>query len=317
MSYTPATKLSYNDTEECATVLTSGMVMITKGLGRGTMMKLEDWLILADGREQQEYIPLSKTEEPPPNPVEGTKPPVTDPFHLDVSTKMKWVLSPETYRVAVQTANGILQVKSVTDGGGEIDRFGPLAQYGRYPLLKKHFPTYTDWLRSLPLGGKTTITLPMTAIQKRSAIPSHLSDVEKVAMAERNFKMRSQIYESPSRNAMTPMLKENLTRLTREYLESRCVANPELVRRLRYSQKAYAQHMKAMEGMTEAERNEVRYFYLQRGCGKLWVRCNDNSFRVASHKGMIVRDDGKAFKTFAEMGALEFWAKYRNRVIDL
>ena len=61
MSYTPGTKLSHTDATRHATVLTGDNVMVTAGLGYGQMMKLADWLILADGaRIQEEFIPLPK-----------------------------------------------------------------------------------------------------------------------------------------------------------------------------------------------------------------------------------------------------------------
>ena len=310
MSYAPSTKLSYNRMEDCATVLTGGMVMITKGLGRGTMIKLEDWLILAEGDHQEEYIPLPKVEPKVAEPL----PKAAEPF-LEVGTKMTWVLNPETYRIAVQTAKGILQVKSVTDGGGEVDRFGPLAQYGHYPLLKTPFESYSAWLKSLPPGGKTTITTPKTALQKRSVVPAGLSDAEKVAALERNFKVRCQVYESPSPNETTKMLKENLMRLTEQYLAVHGTADPDLVRRLRHMQKVYGRHLKTLEKTPEADRDKVCYFFLQRGRSKLLVRCGDVIHRIVSHKGMIVRDDDKAFATFAEMGATAVMAHYRRQVI--
>ena len=151
MSYAPSTKLSYSDGS--ATVLTGEMVMVTRGLGYGTMMKLADWLILADGREE---IPLLV---PPPQ--------------IAVGTKFKWVLGADTYRVAIQKKNGVLQVKSVTDGAGECHDDGcpctPCAELrmvppppwrSRRPLKVTLFENYSAWLKSLPKGGKTTVTDP-------------------------------------------------------------------------------------------------------------------------------------------------------------
>jgi hypothetical protein len=60
MSYTPGTKLSHTATHR-ATVLTGDNVMVTLGLGVGQMMKLADWIILADGATiQEEFIPVPK-----------------------------------------------------------------------------------------------------------------------------------------------------------------------------------------------------------------------------------------------------------------
>ena len=48
--YSIASKLTHSGTES-ATVLTGEKVMVTQGLGKGQIMSLEDWLILADENE--------------------------------------------------------------------------------------------------------------------------------------------------------------------------------------------------------------------------------------------------------------------------
>ena len=47
MSYPPKTKLYYSESDH-ATVVTGGNVVVTKGLCKGHVLKLEDWLILGD-----------------------------------------------------------------------------------------------------------------------------------------------------------------------------------------------------------------------------------------------------------------------------
>jgi len=77
--------------------------------------------------------------------------------------KLKWTLNEETYRIARRLADGrVLQVKSVTDGGGDchIDdcrcipcREIALSQdaLGRpRPLNKTYFADEYAWLKSLP-----------------------------------------------------------------------------------------------------------------------------------------------------------------------
>ena len=65
MSYSFATKLSFDDGNECARVLKNGKVMVTKVEGRlcCLIMDLTEWLALADAygeRVEEEYIPLPK-----------------------------------------------------------------------------------------------------------------------------------------------------------------------------------------------------------------------------------------------------------------
>ena len=72
--------------------------------------------------------------------------------------KLKWIVDENTYRVAVETATGlILQVKSVTDGGGEVVEGTERSINGRYPLKKTYFDTEEDWRASLPEGGRIVI----------------------------------------------------------------------------------------------------------------------------------------------------------------
>jgi hypothetical protein len=134
--YTPGTKLSYDGErgKEACIVLTDGNVHLTKvwGEDRWQQMKLADWLILAEGLEVEEYIPLPKE---PLTHVKDFK----IPRQITVEDKFKWILSDDTYRVAVQTNKGFLEVKSVIDGNRD--------------LKKTMFPCFLDWALSLPEGG--------------------------------------------------------------------------------------------------------------------------------------------------------------------
>jgi hypothetical protein len=82
-----------------------------------------------------------------------------------IGDKLKWELNDETYRIVIFTEKGVLQVKSVTDGGGEThtkdctcaacweyNRKAPWRP--RAPLAKAFFETEKAWCDSLPQGGK-------------------------------------------------------------------------------------------------------------------------------------------------------------------
>jgi hypothetical protein len=96
-------------------------------------------------------------------------------------TKLKWIsgLNPETYRVAVVTKKGILEVKRVTDGAGYCHDYlactcRPCSEMAlshklgiamppwqtQAPLVKTFFETEADWRGSLPTWGNLTIELP-------------------------------------------------------------------------------------------------------------------------------------------------------------
>jgi len=82
-----------------------------------------------------------------------------------VGDKLKWQLNEETYRIAVFTDKGLLQVKSITDGGAQTHTHDctcvPCWEHNhkapwrpRLPLAKAFFETESAWRASLPNGGK-------------------------------------------------------------------------------------------------------------------------------------------------------------------
>jgi hypothetical protein len=86
-------------------------------------------------------------------------------------TKLKWISAsnPETYRVAIVTKDGVLQVKSVTDGGGDCHcenctcvpcwEYRNGAAWRSLPLNKVLFEDEMAWRETLP-EGEITITPP-------------------------------------------------------------------------------------------------------------------------------------------------------------
>lgn len=74
----------------------------------------------------------------------------------ELGTKLKWLsTASETYRVAIVTKNGILQVKSVTDG--MLDTVGTLGKHKCHVLKKTFFPDEGSWRASLPDEGTITV----------------------------------------------------------------------------------------------------------------------------------------------------------------
>ena len=80
-----------------------------------------------------------------------------------VGDKLKWELNDETYRIAVFTKKGLLEVKNVKDGGAAVHNdckcdacweFNHNAPWRpRLPLAKAFFETESAWRASLPQGG--------------------------------------------------------------------------------------------------------------------------------------------------------------------
>lgn len=184
-TYIAGTKLSFNNGQECCTVLTDGNAMVTKVWGDRwwEQMRLADWLILAEGQEEEDFIPISKqsaaeyvdldddeyADMPPLIPLnqnninsfwnnlvyntaqqDAKRPAATYPKRA-IGTKLKWISNDddETYRIAVVTKDGICQVKAITEGGGDCYFVG-----NRRYLTKRTFDSEASWRSNLPQGGE-------------------------------------------------------------------------------------------------------------------------------------------------------------------
>lgn len=177
MSYAPATKLSYADASNCATVLTDGYIMITKGFAAGQRMPFADWLIMADGqRIQEEFIPVKPIETVATYPI---------------GTKFKYTSQDgSSLRTAIQVANGVLQVSSTNNGEKD--------------TTKKMYVSYAEWQSTLAISGVPDIIYrdSQSKVEKllsmRSKTP--LSDFAAVKELEDLFSIRNTVsFEKASR----------------------------------------------------------------------------------------------------------------------
>ena len=214
--YSPGTQLTYYiggrvhpsfaDTIHPATsvtVITDGNVFITAGIGAGTIMKYVDWLILAGGKPIPSSTPI---------------PQFAALRAAAIGTKFKWILNEETYRIAIQTADGVLQVKSITDGGAEVHDDacacnGCLYNY-RLPLKKTFFVNEDFWRSSLPHGGIITTTMPGPRSKGERMAQAHNpyeDDRNKLQEYMRRFNIRSKVIQHKNMLCMrmhgTPRLR--------------------------------------------------------------------------------------------------------------
>ena len=123
-------------------------------------------------------------------------------INYPVGTKLKWVLDDETYRVAIVTKKGVLQVKSVTDGSGECHEegcsCGPCWEHlhnapwrPRLPLKKTLFANEAEWRKSLPTEGEVIVTRPHTndsALKELCSAPlTAYTDAKKLKQLKERF----------------------------------------------------------------------------------------------------------------------------------
>ena len=321
MSYTPGTKLSHTGATRHATVLTNGNLIVTAGLGYGQVMTVADWLILAEGsRIYEEFIPL---ESP-----------------AVIGTKFRWTLNPETYRVAIMTAKGLLQVKSVTDGAGEIHpatctclpcgelAMTPPAPWARRPLMKTMFADEAAWRASLPDGGTVELTLPGKVAS--DTLYNGLSDVEKVKALLNRYKIRTSAWESGSQ--VDVMSSSYVTiQECREQLATITLQDEIAYPRLRHKETRHLKYAisRYNSAKLSCERNPwmaaQRPVHIQcRGPGRIRAMIGGESMILTVYGDKIaatteLRRCGavKLYKNFAEMGNPKLSVYYRRRTIDV
>jgi hypothetical protein len=404
MSYTPGTKLSHTDSTRSATVLTGDNVMVTAGLGYGQMMKLADWLILADGARIQEeyiplpkegpahnasgaeympvpkneaarnasgaeYIPLSSTPAPPPAPSSSLPTaearaqanlahagamwaaayaaPMVSVVQQNpavIGAKFRWTLNNETYRVAIMTAKGVLQVKSVIDGAGDVHpttcpctpcrelAMTPPAPWARRPLTKTMFADEAAWRASLPAGGTVELSLPgkLAEAQKADAVYKGLSDVEKVKALLERYKIRTQAWESGShadtmRHSYERIqsLRNQLAAITLQEDMSYPLTRRWLDLALKRAMRQYGPAKLYCD--QDPVKGAQRPVHIQhRGSGKIRAMIGGEFMiltvfqeKIAATAELHRWGAVKLYKNFAEMGNPKLSVSYRRRTIDV
>ena len=159
MSYSPSTKLSC-DSSACV-VLTGDHVFVSSGLGANQRMPLADWKILIDGATiREDFIPLEETpavETETKAQAQAQAQEFIATHFNPIGTKWVWKANAGNYSVAIQTKNGTLQVKKISEGI-------------RHETQRQLFETCMAWSDSLPPGGTLSQILPQDAVspfQKR------------------------------------------------------------------------------------------------------------------------------------------------------
>jgi hypothetical protein len=300
MSYSPATKLSHSNATNKATVLTNGNVMVTLGLGAGQVITLEDWRILADGAAiVEERAPLPSTP----------------------GSKFRWTLDENNYRVAIMTAKGLLEVKSVVNGVTEmVDT----------RVKKTLFPNEAAWRASLPLNGRGTTEISDPLAEKARADEAYhrLSDIEKLEALMKRYKVRDEAWESGSHADRVKWnlraieeLREQLNRLTlEEELDNR---RHRLNLSLRRYLQAYFRNKKyVIETGEMANRRPLNI--AKRGPSHILATLDGVPHILTTFNGKIAAvkhsrmwSPVKLFNNFAEMGNPPITAFYRRRNINV
>jgi hypothetical protein len=220
-------------------------------------------------------------------------------------TKLKWFFDDNNYRVAVITADGVLEVKRVV--GGELKRihrseFFVLATRRRLfelPYLKTFFKTEREWRLSLPTNGSVTVTPYVYGVVERewNAIKPEMSDPEKLQQLMKRFCVRATVRTDPPPQKMYELAKDRVAKSG----SSKDNVGNWMERNLR----SWEAHIATM---TEKQKNYVRPSIRNTCTGRMLLSMGDmvREIAVEEYKGKlyIVNDDDKRYETFADMDCL-------------
>jgi hypothetical protein len=334
---------------EYATVLSDDMVMADayeNGWRWRSMMKFSDWLLISGHVTVITDTPLVSLTDVAVQEAEAAAASAPAPVPLPkrpVGTKLRWVLGEETYRIAIATTDGILQVKSVTDGAGECLPLPADAYSWQTARLKKTlFITEEEWRSSLPQGGEVTIVelLPKNA----PVIVEGASDVEKIEQLAIRFKVRAGVYEERSPLARREDMANSITKYTRiiansEALQWRTEDEAKICQSFKRYVEFYKKGVQAIDAMSEAEKSKREFMVARyaQSKQKLCVTLANGistqispSSKIETQEGseplpraIFCHHDRKLYSSLDEMNVFKgangpvIQASYRMKMIDL
>lgn len=248
-----------------------------------------------------------------------------------VGTKFKWVseTNPDTYRIAVVTNKGFLQVKSVTENAVESDTTRTIG--GNHPLIRKLFTDEAAWRASLPGGGTTDVSFSqkIAEAQRTDETFNSLSDVEKVGALLKRYKIRNHVIRT-----LSPQERLAATVAQLDYFRKR-------INTLSYDQmieqgifkstrrgihrllNVYSWQRKCV-AEAGANANTPRFYYSPTGTGAIYATINGQPRVITIFEGKIAASEFsryysevKFYNDFAEMGNPAMSVCYRKRIISI
>lgn len=274
---------------------------------------------------QLETAAAAKPAEPvkPAEPAEPVK-----PATVLVGSKFKWISAsnPTTYRIAIMTAKGLLQVKSVVEGAVDCDTSRTIGGGG--PLIKKLFADEAAWRASLPQGGNVTLSLPTDAKPNHTIFTPGMSDVEKVDALRKRYKiwhcvMKNQSYQEHLDGATARLnaFRATMNKFTNDELINHNILKLNSSLRRLLGTYTYYRNVVATAG-DNARTPRIRYGVS--GTGSVCVNINEKPHYITTFEGKIaaipISDRWGAvsfYKDFAEMGNPAISVYYRKRIIQI
>jgi len=241
------------------------------------------------------------------------------------------------------TAKGVLQVKSVTDGAGEVHpatcrecrpckelAMTPPAAWARRPLKKTLFADEAAWRASLPTGGSVVVTPPAKPVaeQKVALVAQAPNDVEKLKAAIKTYKIRTttQVWSSPQERLKTleQLIVKRRAELAALTLEQD-LQSPHMRHKLTRQLKRTIEVYYSTKIVCNGPNSHVEPVKMQHsGTGFIVGVMGGALHYLTDHEDQIAASprlhygNVRLYKSFAEMGAdLKLVVKYRGREITL
>jgi hypothetical protein len=236
---------------------------------------------------------------------------------LSVGTQLKWFLDANTYRLAIIQEKGILQVASVTDGGGDCHPNtctcgacfpfnatppAPWLAGKRRPLNTYNFADEAAWRASLPKGGQILITPYLTSVEKKTMVPLNGScDGEKLEALFKRFKIKRLVY---TRTCDLTCLKEAKARLIQ--YEARNALGERPLINLSWAKQEVVRLEAKVASQTEQQNThepaQVSAVGKQAAFLIVGDEIKDIAYELYRGQPCILDSLGNRYKSFAEMG---------------
>jgi len=328
MSYESGSLLSIGNGAalEQVLVLSDGRVATKLFAGKPVtqrdILKLSDWLMLAEGQNITVMLPLNRASTPalPASPApEPVVQPVAQPVaeSYAIGTMLRWIKDDNNKRVALVLKDGLLQVKELVNGHRTFHE-------ERYRGVKRtFFKDVAAWKASLPEGG--AITAEANASEYTSSVEEKTkkpivatTDAGYIAELTKRYLVRSSLHRQASINESMERSRYGLKSELERFARNTSVENNNIGSILSRAETIvhYAKWLNRQvigaAGKTADEMGEVTYGFINCYRQKLFAYKGGLKYEICSEDNMIAlapsaegtRYRGKALvgETFADLG---------------
>ncbi len=316
MSYAPGSLLSIGAgaTLEQVLVLSDGRVATKlfagKPVAQRDILKLSDWLLLAEGQE----ITVG------PMPPLPASPAITTPESYAMGTRLRWSKDDTNRRTAIIIKDGVLQVKEVIDNNVTMTLARPEAPYET--VKKTFFNNVAEWRASLPEGGTVaSFTEPQIESIEAKAKKPVVADTDAGYITElsKRYLVRSQLWEQSSVNDKIEYTRKMLKSVIQGLKLDTSVENRNIdllissIGHMGHYAKWLKRQLSDAQGKTPQELSAPRFQFKNYYKQKLFAYKNGLKYEICTNKNDILalapspegtkyHENALTGKSFADLG---------------